>query len=374
MAIASAKKLDLFPDEQFIQDALRSGRCTKQELSMKVLRDPDTAYQARELHLNLDHVRWLEGVARENDGKLQWVVVFMAMVGKVARYILADGFHRHAALTNMRAKSIRAYVVACSPEDLEHEARLFATTCNRKNCLPRNKEDIKKAVEMLFADPECWPWSDSRIADHCGIASRSVSRYRTAYSIKAGVPVPRFVVTSSGMNYPYGETLKTYIGKRMRGASITFQSKVNGKTFNLGSEKVKAEEKKRAITDQIESTKRLISSTPSLMFYLSRKGVQFEVCRTLKIPKTYHYYGVIFTPMSYKSSDSLLAAIGRLCLTKHCLGGNPSRLVVLCVPEDVAPLVATTAREMGIEFLTPDQLVESLKGQSTKEDSGRDLE
>src|SRR3954466_13164339 len=111
MATVGTKKVELFPDEQFIQDAMRSQRCSIQELSMKALGTPDTAYQAREVHLDINHVRMLEGIARDNDGKLGPVVVFSAVEGKVTRYILADGFHRHAALTNMRAKSIRAYVV-----------------------------------------------------------------------------------------------------------------------------------------------------------------------------------------------------------------------------------------------------------------------
>lgn len=143
--MSSARHLELTPDEVFLEEALRSGKAIKTEISMKALGKPDVQFQARVIHLDMTHVHRLS-MNLENQGFLAHVVVFRDTKGKLC---LADGFHRHECYRKAGKAAIPAYQVTGD----RNEAIEFAAMCNRQNCLGRTKDDERKAIKMLLNVP-----------------------------------------------------------------------------------------------------------------------------------------------------------------------------------------------------------------------------
>lgn len=357
--MGAAKKLAITPDQQYLEKGLREGWITVQEISMKAI-VVDTSFQARVNPIDMDHVKKLAGIRDINNGEfLGPIVVFLTPEG---RFLLADGFHRHRENKARRGESIRAYVVEVA--DHEHEARLFAAMCNRELCLPRNKEDVRKAVEMLLADPECWEWSKSRIAQHCGTSANSVAKYQDEYATKNQIDMPQYVVTQDGRRQPARtarSTGKPAITCQGRG----FESNFKGKRFRARTRE--AVEAKIAETMEAKESGRIrLKPAGHVLEWLLRREVLAESVSfgtgywgTVSCIKT---SSAILVPIEALDVESVCAAIGRLRVFRHYASTPDSRLVVICYIDNHSNKLLDLARADGIEFLTPDELVESLKG------------
>jgi uncharacterized ParB-like nuclease family protein len=363
--MSTAKKFELAPDEVYIQDALKSGKAKLVEkLSMKALGTPDVNFQARVKHLDMGHVHRLDEILKR-DGKLSPIVVFMSIVGAVVRYIVADGFHRHEVYQRKGSPTIRAYVIECSAEEIEHEARMFAAMCNQVTLLDRKPEDIRKAVEMLCADPACEQWSAQKIGDHCGVCHGTAGRWRDAYRARKGIEAPSHVITTDGTKRPAKTVQTTGIPaiRKIKGRS-GFIAKVEGqKVYG----KTEAETAAKIETLKADATaKRLSLKVNRLLVYLIRRGVFAE--------RVYLHFGihsrltgiqtasVLIVSVTNPDPDAIRMAIGDLCLLSHHTGQVDPRRIVACYVEDFPAAMLDLARKDGIEFMTPDQLVESLKG------------
>jgi uncharacterized ParB-like nuclease family protein len=89
-----------------------------------------------------------------------------------AEHWLADGFHRYHAHKRAKVTDIAATVHSGSKED----ALVFALGANQANGLRRTNEDKRKCVTIAL---ERWPeWSDSRIAEICGVSHPTVGKIR----------------------------------------------------------------------------------------------------------------------------------------------------------------------------------------------------
>lgn len=194
--MSAAKKFDLFPEEKYIQEGLKGGWITIEHVGMKhLVIDPDH-FQGRFLketqssrkHFDMNHVRRLAAIRDMNEGRpLHPIVVFFD--GK-SKYYVGDGFHRVEENRLRKGPDIYAYVVKLP--DWRHQATLYAAMCNQQALLPRSREDMRKAVELLFSDPECWAhWTVAEIAAHCGVGKETVDKYRKEYAIAYGLDFPR---------------------------------------------------------------------------------------------------------------------------------------------------------------------------------------
>lgn len=94
-----------------------------------------------------------------NDGAEQW---------------LADGFHRYHAHQKVGRASVAAEVRSGTLDD----AKLFASGANAGHGLRRTNEDKRRAVQMTLSVQSSAEWSDTRIAEHCGVSVPFVSAIR----------------------------------------------------------------------------------------------------------------------------------------------------------------------------------------------------
>ncbi len=157
---------------------------------MKALGKPDLSLQARVNHLDMTHVHRLSAIL-ESQNVLAPVIIFCDKKGKLW---LADGFHRHECYRKARKEAIPAYQI----EGERLEAIEFATMCNRHTCLGRTREDIRKAIYMVFEMSQWFNRADEWIAVHIGCGAGTVSRARYDFCKSRSRPIPERLETQLG--------------------------------------------------------------------------------------------------------------------------------------------------------------------------------
>lgn len=92
---------------------------------------------------------------------------------------LADGFHRfHAHLTAGLSE------IECDVRiGTQRQAILFSLSANASHGLRRTNEDKRKAVMTLLNDSEWNKWTQSKIAEICGVSREFVSRISSSLNI-----------------------------------------------------------------------------------------------------------------------------------------------------------------------------------------------
>lgn len=96
-----------------------------------------------------------------------------------AQYWLADGFHRFAGARDAGLTEIYEEI---QPGTLR-EAILYSLSANSRHGLRRSNADKRKAVQTLLDDPEWSQWSQSKIADACGVTREYVNRVLSEASL-----------------------------------------------------------------------------------------------------------------------------------------------------------------------------------------------
>jgi hypothetical protein len=71
--------------------------------------------------------------------------------------------------------------------------------------------------------------------------------------------------------------------------------------------------------------------------------------------------GVTCCPCDFSTNEDLRLAIANLIAARRYKGDLTARMVVLCHPEDGPAKLMDLYRAEGFEFLTPEELTESLK-------------
>lgn len=87
-------------------------------------------------------------------------------------YWLADGFHRFWAARDAGLTEIYEDIQPGTQRD----AILYSLSANSKHGLRRTNADKRKAVQTLLDDAEWSQWSQSKIADACGVTREYVNR------------------------------------------------------------------------------------------------------------------------------------------------------------------------------------------------------
>jgi hypothetical protein len=115
---------------------------------------------------------------------------------------LADGFHRLLAAKKVSKPSIACRVFHGSARD----AFLFACTVNQTHGLRRTNADKRYMVTRFLSDPEWVKWTDSRIAEQCGVSHTFVAAMRRELESVSNSLASRVKYLprrgSDGKNYP----------------------------------------------------------------------------------------------------------------------------------------------------------------------------
>jgi hypothetical protein len=112
------------------------------------------------------------------------------------RWLLADGFHRHAAAATLGKPTLEAEVRIGTFE----EALDFAAGVNLSHGLPFNRHERRRAVEIkLRLHPD---HSDRRLSDELGVSRDLISKVRK--SLIEGGQIPALIdrVGTDGKSYP----------------------------------------------------------------------------------------------------------------------------------------------------------------------------
>lgn len=116
-----------------------------------------------------------------NRAKMPPLVVFFD--GSV--HWLAEGFHRYFGLRKIKHdKPVRCEV----REGTRRDAIRFGFTANVAHGLRRTNADKRHAVEMALADPEWESWSNSAVAELCGVDDKTVAKVRSERQSGSEVP------------------------------------------------------------------------------------------------------------------------------------------------------------------------------------------
>lgn len=342
----AAKELD--PTGPYLEQAEREGRLTKQTLSLKAVK-PDTKYQARVLHLNMDHVKVLGDTLNIN-GQLHPVVVFEVAEGKGVRYILADGFHRHEAYRRAGKAAIPAFVI----KGTERDAFEYATMCNRVMCLKRSKEDVKKAIYMLLEDSEWFGRNDRWIGEHVGASQSVVASTRKLFCAERKQLIPERLM-------------------RRDGRPILMPNRYRYTNFKIRPLESEEEEKARVANEVAADRDRwrknkeedmLRTVMRSLDSFFSVQGRQADVKPALfgghaKF-RLYKAETTIFATAEPHSFHSLVEAVGRLYLASPEIPSGVHKVVLVPYLDMAAKQIKAAMNSVGVTLLTLAELCERL--------------
>lgn len=288
-------------------------------------------------------------------------------------YWLADGFHRVGASKAAGMVSIRAEV----REGSRRDAAVFSAGANQKFSIPRTNEDMRKAVSMLMGYADWRQKADQVIAKHCGVSNKTVKRVRVDYCNANDIPMPDTITRSDGraMRYEKGKkpailARRTYWkgGKQHERQTPVYTAAVAGKDVYLGMDAGEAEVKLRGILS--ERRARADLNTPEQILMLTRKFGLAAVsthehlsggCRWGKGVVSVGG-GVVCVSAESDAAKDWVGAVGRVLLLREQIDPD-LRAVVLWHDLGMNSDIASLGKKLGVEFLTPDELVASLKAE-----------
>lgn len=284
-------------------------------------------------------------------------------------YWLADGFHRfgatkQASRVNPKLSGIRAEV----RNGTRRDAVVFSAGANIKFSIPRTRNDIRKAVRMLLADDEWFAKSNSVIAKHVGTRSPAIAKYRGEYCAETGKAIPEVVTTSNGRQFKADRSsspkVTEYKGRRGKPA---FRVCINGKQRYLGTNKDEAERRAEEIRSQ-EANPASTASVEQLRQMTQDKIVRRGfVCGYPNLGRRLSLLGLcgdgwVASFVESEEPKDLQLAIGRAMLLAVAFAGTTRQCVISGFAAKHDKLIAL-GEKLGVEFLTPDELVASLKGE-----------
>lgn len=139
-----------------------------------------------------------------SDAEFPPLDVFQDTEGK---FYLADGFHRL-----MAAKLVRKATIPCRVfSGTSRHAFLHACGANATHGLRRTNADKRHMVSILLSDPVWAAWTDSRIADVCGVSHPFVATLRREHQ-----KVPNSAAASVMNHTRCGADGKAYPASRKR--------------------------------------------------------------------------------------------------------------------------------------------------------------
>lgn len=324
--------------------------------------DPDLQSRCK---TDIGHARAVTDFVLKNGPISEPIVVF----DDTRNLWVADGVHRvsgyrEAARVNLRFKSIRAEIRPGTRDD----AIVFLAGANQdKTYLKRTPGDIKRAFFMLMNHPKWSVKSATSIGKAVGIEGSASQRYWVEYFASRNQNPPDMVEDSKGRRTPSGYRRprsqdSPKITKQTSGGLYT---KIDGKTIYLGANTEDSESRLREIMNQDEA-KRLryedvgpIVKTLVSRFIHSENGIDAKDNNGLPGIFGRKSKNVAFTWESFREKNQAVSAAGRAIWLRDHL--QAERAIVLCPVEDGPKDVLDGFRKLGVEWLTIEEFVESLK-------------
>ena len=367
MSVTSVNRMEyLTEEERFIEEGLREGRCRLERLSMKALTvdwDLQIRVKKNDAGERVDdgQVQFLEGLITGGD-RVPPIVVFREPKTEILR--IGTGFHRWKAHFHAKIPSILAYVFWGGFSD----ALSFSVICNRKNCLQLTDDDIRRAAELLFSD-ETWKGrSDDWIADHLGVGSTALRRWRLAWLSNMGLPSPDMVETRSGKQRPW----TTGVNKPIDERSFKDKKYKDGKRATLSTPAGRLEvrpdlkcEAEQKIKDVLARSRSRLRDNSSLDYIFNSRGFFFRRIQETHTPGGAHGHGFAYSTARFDEKQSPFDAAMRALAIKHLANDASLRPCVLHVREDVVgtkwPKDIILLQAMGISFLSVGEFLEILE-------------
>jgi hypothetical protein len=275
-------------------------------------------------------------------------------------YWLADGFHRwgaakHAATINPELWGIRAEIHPGTRRD----AMIFSAGANIVFSIPRTREDIEKAINMLLDDEECRGWTDEQIRQHVGCTLVTVRKYRVLYYTEHDLPLPpRAPQPAPEPTAPPPASGKVGTTRPPRPAPVQPISPPDREFEPLS---LPAEESRRQSLERKALVNFFLMRGDQHFSMPSAKGNHPEI---LALEGLVHRHCVCVTVRPHDPAP-VASAVGRVRLLSRWqmrLGtpARPPRMIILGFPDEHAGIMRELVREDGVEFLTPQELLDSL--------------
>ena len=326
--------------------------------------DPDR-FQSR-VKMDPNHVEKIRRAIVEDGSSFKSSPVHVFDVGDAKLY-LVDGFHRHDGFTAAGKTEIPALV----HQGADSDAVAFSVGANIQGTLLEvTTEDKKKAAMMLLKDPEWFKMSDNAIAKQCGLGNTTLKKIRMQFCDDNNIPRPTKIVHSDGAigNYSRPRCIngqQVVIGTEYTGYKTT----VAGKTLFLGRDHQIAKAKADEISAERNSRKSILRNVETASRWLLNRNVREKrqtISSALSLPSGSFASLILPGALVRIESDitfrSLATAVGDILLWRQ-RDDPTARAIVLCYPEgEKIQEAIRLAGELGVEFLTPEQVVEQFAG------------
>lgn len=296
--------------------------------------------------------RELSALIKEGDSDIPAIDVFVI----AGIYYVVSGFHRCGA-----AKSLARTEIKCNIHDgTWGDAVAFAAGSNKtpNGKKPMGPKDLRKAVRMLLDVPKWRLASLALIVEHVGCSETLARRMRIQYFADNNLEIPQEVVTRSGVIRPTRNTKRNDL---KRTVSQTGHIHVGGKPTYV--DRSRAGDRVDVTDPETTGLPRWRLSTIDA-FALRMESLGFHVENVRVGHSASGVSGarcgdsVVVLLMSL-DSQILRSKFFDVLAIKTTLGVDGRAIVVAYdIKESEITRVANT---MGIEVLTPEEFVESLK-------------
>lgn len=278
--------------------------------------------------------------------------------------LLSSGFHRAEAMRLAGESQLLCVVHKGTRQD----AIVHSVASNKSNgCKPMSSKDLRKAAEMLFKDEAWWKKASTIIAEHIGVNPQKVKKWRSAYCEKNGIDMPEQIERSDGLIQPRPAKSGEFpqIRSGLHRGKTRYYARVNGKQVSLSGDKSTAEIKLAALISETKEKKsrRTVLTNFNLEQFLISRGIFGESAKNHGSSVTggaVLTVGTVLIPLQSASAILIRDAIARAILNRY--KHRPSgRAIVVCYDPPECEAI-DIAKQLGVEFMTPEQLVDSLTG------------
>jgi len=270
-------------------------------------------------------------------------------------YWLADGFHRHGAAKRAGIKDIRSEIHTGARRD----AVIYSAGANKAFSIPRTTADKNKAIEMLLADDEWFTRSAAQIAAHVGVSGPHVRKVRLEWCQAHNLEIPAETLGADGRTFPI--TRNVHRDERAifkQGGSYRFV--VDKKEYNAGPDLAKAKRQLTEVLKERGKVRRSLTLNSVMQFLVSNQIANSNVGnspgglgRAIKTKTAIIVSAILSDPHSVL----VAAAQAFFNRAKHQPRG---RAIVVCYDPPQCEALEV-AKSLGVEFLTPDEAIASLK-------------
>jgi hypothetical protein len=219
---------------------------------------------------------------------------------------------------------------------------------------------------MLMDLPEWRIKSSATLGGVFGLAGTTSKKYWAEYFHARNIPVPPRALDSKGGSRPtYKGNSRPYVDL---GTAGYIRRTVDGKTKYLGTDPGKASETISAALEADEAKKRRYEKSDYFRIILASMVIHSTSVYGRGKSSHFGLYAlradsIVITWESFRDKSTAPAAYARACHARFVTGA--SRAVVLCPVEDGPAELIEDFRRMGVEFMTIEEFVESLKAEPT---------